>query len=48
MGKVVANDAVINISHFNNEDYLCLTDILKAKEGDFFITDWLRNRSALE
>ena len=32
----------------NNEDYLCLTDMLKAKDGDFFITDWLRNRNTLE
>ncbi len=32
----------------NDEDYLCLTDMLKAKDGDFFITDWLRNRNTLE
>jgi len=29
-------------------DFICLTDMLKAKEGDFFITDWLRNRNTLE
>ncbi len=28
--------------------YLCLTDMLKAKDGEFFITDWLRNRNTLE
>lgn len=32
----------------NTQDYLCLTDMLKAKDGDFFITDWLRNRNTLE
>ncbi len=32
----------------NGEDYICLTDMLKAKDGDFFITDWLRNRNTLE
>jgi len=26
-----------------NEDFISLTDILKAKDGDFFISDWLRN-----
>ena len=26
-------------------DYISLTDMLKAKDGDFFISDWLRNRN---
>ena len=25
-----------------------MTDMIKAKDGDFFITDWLRNRNTLE
>lgn len=25
-----------------------MTDILKAKDGDFFISDWLRNRNTIE
>ena len=25
-----------------------MTDMLKAKEGDFFISDWLRNRNTVE
>lgn len=29
-------------------DYICLTDMIKAKDGDFFVTDWLRNRNTLE
>ena len=34
------------ITYFNidNEDYISLTDMLKSKAGDFFISDWLRNR----
>jgi hypothetical protein len=31
-----------------NEDYISLTDMLKAKDGDFFISDWLRNRNTVE
>lgn len=31
-----------------NEDFISLTDMLKAKEGDFFISDWLRNRNTVE
>ena len=40
--------AKINVKDTDNEDYLCLTDMLRAKDGDFFITDWLRNRNTLE
>jgi hypothetical protein len=31
-----------------DEDYISLTDMLKAKDGDFFISDWLRNRNTVE
>ncbi len=30
------------------QDYISLTDMLKAKDGDFFISDWLRNRNTIE
>lgn len=30
------------------DDYLSLTDMIKAKDGDFFISDWLRNRNTVE
>ena len=39
---------VVRVTKFNDEDYICLTDMLKAKDGEFFITDWLRNRNTLE
>ena len=29
-------------------DYIPLTNMLKAKDGDFFISDWLRNRNTVE
>ena len=48
MGKITVNDTEISVLQVNNEEYLCLTDMLKAKDGDFFITDWLRNRNTLE
>src|SRR3989344_469029 len=32
----------------NEADYISLTDMLKAKDGDFFISDWLRNRNTVE
>ena len=30
------------------EDFISLTDMLKAKDGEFFISDWLRNRNTVE
>jgi KilA-N domain len=32
----------------NDSDYISLTDILKSKDGDFFVADWLRNRNTME
>ncbi len=48
MKKMNVMDTDISVVFINNEDYLCLTDMIKAKEGDFFVTDWLRNRNTLE
>lgn len=48
MSKLIDKDTEINVYKVNEEDYLCLTDMLMAKDGDFFITDWLRNRNTLE
>ncbi len=48
MAKIVVQNTEVNVVRVNGEDYICLTDMLKAKDGDFFITDWLRNRNTLE
>jgi hypothetical protein len=31
-----------------DQDFISLTDMIKAKDGDFFISDWLRNRNTVE
>ena len=38
----------ITVLSHQNEDFISLTDMLKAKDGDFFISDWLRNRNTVE
>jgi phage terminase large subunit-like protein len=43
----VQGTAIAIISQ-NDTDYISLTDMLKAKDGDFFISDWLRNRNTVE
>ena len=38
----------ITILSQRDDDFISLTDMLKAKDGDFFIADWLRNRNTVE
>ena len=46
--KLDIKGTTVRIVKIGDEDYICLTDMLKAKDGDFFIVDWLRNRNTLE
>jgi hypothetical protein len=39
---------LVGVFSINGEDFISLTDMLRAKEGDFFISDWLRNRNTVE
>jgi hypothetical protein len=45
---ITVKDTEITIIKVGKEDYISLTDMLKAKDGDFFISDWLRNRNTVE
>jgi KilA-N domain len=38
----------ITIISEKDTDYISFTDMLKAKDGEFFISDWLRNRNTVE
>jgi hypothetical protein len=42
------NGSEVAVLSRQGQDYICLTDMLKAKDGDFFISDWLRNRNTVE
>ncbi len=46
--KLQVKGVAITIVRSHESDYLSLTDMLKAKDGDFFISDWLRNRNTVE
>jgi hypothetical protein len=49
MGKKInVKGTEISIMKVKDEDFISLTDMLKAKDGDFFISDWLRNRNTVE
>ena len=46
--KINVQGFEIAIISKDDNDYISLTDMLKAKDGDFFISDWLRNRNTVE
>jgi hypothetical protein len=48
MTKINVRGTEITIINLENEDYISITDMIKAKDGDFFISDWLRNRNTVE
>ena len=46
--KIEVEGRAITILHDKEQEYISRTDMLKAKDGDFFISDWLRNRNTVE
>ncbi len=48
MKKINVQGTEINVMAVNAEDYISITDMIKAKDGDFFVSDWLRNRNTVE
>lgn len=44
----MVQETPVSVFHHEGEDYLCLTDMIKHKDGEFFVKDWLRNRNTLE
>ena len=46
--KIEVQGTAISIISEKDTDYISLTDMLKAKDGEFFISDWLRNRNTVE
>jgi hypothetical protein len=48
MAKITIENMDISIIKVNDNDYISLTDMLRAKDGDFFFSNWLRNRNTIE
>jgi hypothetical protein len=46
--KIEVKGVEITIRNDENGEFISLTDMLRAKDGDFFISDWLRNRNTVE
>ena len=48
MAKIIVQNTQITVIKQNEDDYISLTDMLKAKDGEFFFSNWLRNRNTIE
>jgi hypothetical protein len=46
--SITVKSSSIGIVTRDDQDYISLTDMVKAKDGEFFISDWLRNRNTIE
>ncbi len=46
--EITVQDNIVSVVGVNGEDYISLTDMIKSKDGEFFVKDWLRNRNTLE
>jgi hypothetical protein len=49
MKKVIIVKGVsLTLFQINNADFVSISDMIKAKDGNYFISDWLRNRNTIE
>jgi hypothetical protein len=46
--KIEVKGTSIAVYSENDMDFISLTDMLRAKDGDFFVSDWLRNRNTVD
>jgi len=48
INKIEVDGNVITIVDHHSQDYISLTDMIRSKDGTFFISDWLRNANTLD
>ncbi len=46
--KIKVEDKLISIVRQNDQDYICLTDMVRGEEGNDHIRNWMRNRNTVE
>lgn len=46
--SIIVKDTEISLLSRGDDYFISITDMIKAKDGDFFISDWLRNRNTVE
>jgi hypothetical protein len=48
MAKINVTGTDIAVIRIEDADYISITDMAKANDGEFFVSNWLRNRNTLE
>ncbi len=48
VSKIEVENKLISIVKQNEEDYICLTDMVRDENGNDHIRNWMRNRSTVE
>jgi len=46
--KIKVEEKIISIVKQNEQDYICLTDMVRNEEGSDHIRNWMRNRNTVE
>ena len=46
--KIRVEDKIISIIQKNEQDFICLTDMVRDEEGTDHIRNWMRNRNTVE
>lgn len=46
--EIVVKGISLTLFKINNDDFVSISDMIKAKDGNYFISDWLRNRNTIE
>jgi hypothetical protein len=46
--EIEVKGITLRLFKIENDDFISLSDMIKAKDGDYFISDWLRNRNTIE
>lgn len=48
MSKIIVKDTEVTVIEIGDEDYISLTDMIKVNDGEYYFSNWLRNRNTIE
>lgn len=46
--QIEVENKLISIIQLDNQDYICLTDMVRGEDGEDHIRNWMRNRNTVE
>ena len=46
--KIEVENKIISVVQNNEQDFICLTDMVRGEEGTDHIRNWMRNRNTVE